>query len=95
MILILAANQRRPVPRSDRLAQMRWDVADGKSDAAVVGAVRRGAVKQQHVMERRLARLQLDMDGVRLIDLDRDLLAAGEQVVPLGGLASSGNSSTS
>jgi hypothetical protein len=31
MLLILAANQRRPVPRSDRLAQMRWDVADGKS----------------------------------------------------------------
>jgi hypothetical protein len=47
------------------------------------------------MVQRGLARLELDIDGSALIDLDGDLLAAGEQVVPLGGLASSGNSSTS
>jgi len=32
-------------------------------------------------MQRRLAGRQLDVDGFVLVDLDRDLLAAGEQVV--------------
>ena len=35
-------------------------------------------MKQQQVMERRLARLQLHIDSLFLIDIDGDLLPAGK-----------------
>jgi len=67
VVLVLAANQRRPVPRPDRLSQMRRDIANGKPNAAVIRAVRLRAVKQQHMMKRGLARLQFDMDGLGFV----------------------------
>ena len=60
---------------------MSRDIADGETDAAVIGAIRLRSVKQQHMVQRRLARLQLHIDGLGLVDIDRDLLATGKQVV--------------
>jgi hypothetical protein len=37
-------------------------------------------------MQRRVTRLQLDIDGFVLIDIDRNLLTAGEQVVLIEGV---------
>jgi branched-chain amino acid transport system ATP-binding protein len=54
-VIVLAANQRRPVPLPDRLFQMGRNVAHGETDAAVVGLVGLRSVKQQHMMQRSLA----------------------------------------
>jgi hypothetical protein len=43
-------------------------------------------VEQQHVMKRGLARLELDMDGLCLVDIDGNLLPAGQQVVLVEGV---------
>ena len=40
-----------------------------------------GAVDDAHVMQRHLAGLQFDRHRLRRIDVDRDLLAARQQVV--------------
>jgi hypothetical protein len=40
MIVIPAADQRRPVPCADCLLQMGRDIADGEPNAPVIGAVR-------------------------------------------------------
>ena len=60
---------------------MSRDIADGEADAAVVGLVGRRAVEQQHMVQRRLAGFQFGIDGVVLVHIDGDLLAAREQVV--------------
>src|SRR5580700_7805961 len=83
---ILAAHQRRPIALAHGLPEAGRDIADSKPDAPVVGTVRLGAVEQQHVMQRRLAGLQLDMNRLDLVDLDSDLLPAGEQVVLVEGI---------
>ncbi len=62
------------------------NVADGQPDAPVVGTVRLRSVEQQHVMKRGLAGLQLDMHRLGLVDLNRDLLTSGEQVVLVEGV---------
>ena len=95
LVFVDAAHERGAVALPGGLPHLGGNVADRQADAPVARPVGRGAVKQQHMVQRGLARLELDIDGSALIDLDGDLLAAGEQVVPLGGLASSGNSSTS
>src|SRR5579883_917004 len=76
-----AAHQGGAVPRADRLLDVGRDVADGEADAPVVRLVGRRAVRQQHVMQGRLAGLELDRDALALVDLDGDLLAAAQQVV--------------
>ncbi len=59
------------------------DVADGETDAPVIGTVWLRSVEQQHVMKRGLAGLQLDEDGLLFIDVDGNLLASRKQVVPV------------
>ena len=51
-----AAHQGGAVARADRLLHMGRDVADGEADAPVVRLVGLRAVRQQHVVQRRLAR---------------------------------------
>ena len=41
---------------------------------------------QQHMVERKLPRLQHNVDGLRIVDLDRDLLAPAEQVALVQGV---------
>ena len=38
------------------------------------------------MMQRRLAGLQLDMDGFGLVDIDSDFLTAGEQIIAVEGI---------
>src|SRR6185312_6266528 len=71
-----AAHQRGAVARADRLLHGGRDVADGEADAPVGRLVGRRAVRQQHVVQRRLAGRELDRHALALVDLDRDLLAA-------------------
>src|SRR6266542_7159531 len=47
---------------------------------------RAGAVNDQDVMQRHLPRLEEDVGGLRLVDLHRDLLAAGEEIVGIEGV---------
>ena len=49
-------------------------------------AVRLGAVHELDVMQRHLAGLEQDRHGLRLLDVDRDLLTAREQVVLVEGV---------
>src|SRR5579864_5785908 len=60
---------------------MRRDVADGETDAPAGGRVGRRAVHQADMMQRHLARPQRQHDGPAFVDLDLDLLAAGQQIV--------------
>ncbi len=62
------------------------DVADGEANAPVIGTVRLRSVEQQHMVKRGLARLQLNEHGLRLVDIDCDLLTPGEQVVLVEGV---------
>src|SRR6185437_8559682 len=80
------AHQGGAVARADRLLHMGRDVADGEADAPVVRLVGRRAVRQQHVVQRRLARRELDRHALALVDLDRDLLAAAQEIVLVEGV---------
>ncbi len=81
-VAVHSAHQRRRVADLD-LSHMRRDVADGKTDAAIVRTVRLRAVHQLDVVQRHFAGLEQAGHGVRLVHLDRDFLAAREQVVPV------------
>ena len=63
------------------LAHVGRDVADREPDPALGGGVGLRAVDQLDVMEGHLARLELERDGLGLVDLDADLLAAAQQIV--------------
>ena len=76
-----AAHQRGAVGHAGGLAHAGGDVADGEPDPALVGRVRLRAVDQLDVVQRHLAGLELERDGLGLVDLDADLLAAAQQVV--------------
>ena len=86
VIGILAAHQRRPIPLAHRLFQSGRDIADGQADAPVVGPVGLRSMEQQHVMQRRLAGLQLDKDRLGLVHLDGDLLTPGQKIVLVEGV---------
>ena len=45
------------------LAHARRDVADGEADAPIVRRIRRRAVHDEHVVQRSLARLELQIGG--------------------------------
>src|SRR3978361_2394823 len=60
---ILAAHQRCPIPLADGLLQAGRNVTDRQTDAPLIGTVRLRPVEPQHVMKRRLGRLQLTVDG--------------------------------
>src|SRR5918995_1397487 len=68
------AHQGRALADGRALANMRRDISNRKTDPRMGGAVRLGAVEQEDVMERHLARLKLDVDHAGRVDGDRDFL---------------------
>ena len=86
-IRVDAAHQRSAVVRAGCLADIGRDVADGEADAPHIGRVGIGAMDQPDMVQRHLAGLQLQHAGLRVVDLDHDLLAAAEQVVGAEGVA--------
>src|SRR3954469_7350272 len=86
-VVVAAAYQRRRIPQAADLAYGGGKVADCKPDPAVPSAVGLRAVDQADVMQRHLPRLQHDINGFALIDLNADLLAAAEHVVGGEGVA--------
>src|SRR5919199_857475 len=87
VVLVRAAHQHRAVALARDLPHIGRDVADGEPDPPVVRTVRRGAVEQQDVVQRSLSGLQLGEHGLVLVHLDGDLLAAGQQIVLVEGVA--------
>ena len=83
---VAAAHQRGRVAHLE-LAHMGRDVADGIADAPVVGRVGSGAVRQQHMVQRHLARLERHVDAFAGRHLDGDFLAAGQKIVLGEGVA--------
>src|ERR1041385_1198327 len=75
MKAVFAAHQGRAVLAFELLDRGR-DIADRKTDAAIEGRVWRRAVHEPHMVQRHFARAQVERHRLRLIDLDRDLLAA-------------------
>ena len=71
-----AANQHRLVPDAPRLSHVGGDVADGEADAAMIGSIGLGVVRDLHMMQRHFAGLQGDIDDLVEVDVDGDLLAA-------------------
>jgi hypothetical protein len=57
LVFIHAANQRSAVPLSGDLSHVGWYVTNGESDPPIARTVWRGAVEEQYVVERGLARL--------------------------------------
>src|SRR5204863_337147 len=82
---VFSAHQGRAVLAFE-LAKTGRDVADREADAAVERRVWRRAVHGAHVVQRHLAGPQIQQDRLRLVDLDRDLLAAGQEVVAVEGV---------
>jgi len=80
-VAIDAAYQRGRIVRAGDLTYMRRDEAHRETDTSIVGAIGLGAMHDQHVVQRRLARFEFQCDTPRRIDVDRDLLAARQQVV--------------
>ena len=68
------------------LAHVGRDVADGQADASVVAAVGVRTVHELDVMQGHLAGLQGQSHSLALVDVDRDLLAARQQVVLVEGV---------
>jgi hypothetical protein len=81
-VLVGTADQHRRVPHLG-LAHIGRDVADRQADAPVGAAVRFRTVHQLDVVQRHLPRAQRDPDCLRRVDVDRDLLAARQQVVAM------------
>src|SRR5882672_12523195 len=78
---VLAPHQRSPIPMSYRLLQPGRDVADRQTNAPVIGTIGLRSMEQQHMMQRSLTGLQLDKDGLGLVYVHCDFLAAGQKVV--------------
>src|SRR5882762_62061 len=79
-----AAHQGRAV-RSGDLADRGRHVAYGEADAAVIRGVGRRAVDEADMVERHLAGLEGDRHRLALVDIHRNLLAAGQEVVLIEG----------
>src|SRR3546814_17092896 len=62
----------------DDLPHVRRDVADRQADPAVVGAVRRRGMEDFLMVQRHFTGPKGHVDGLVLVDLDGDLLAAGQ-----------------
>ena len=77
-VLIDAAHESRAIPGTDSLSNVGRHIADGQSNAPIIGAVRRRPVEQQHMVQRRLTWSELGKHGLGLVDLDGNLLAACE-----------------
>src|SRR3546814_2886342 len=60
------------------LPHVRRDVADRQADPAVVGAVRRRGMEDFLMVQRHFTGPKGHVDGLVLVDLDGDLLAAGQ-----------------
>src|SRR5260221_7510211 len=75
-----AAHERSAVMRSDDLSDIGRQVTDGEADPALTRRVWIGAVDQPYMVQRHLAWPQLQQAVARLIHVDRDFLAARQQV---------------
>ena len=76
-----AAHEGGAVRRTDRLSHVGRNVADRKADAAILRPVGRRAMRQQDVMQGRLARLQRCRHALGFVDVDGDLLTAAQEIM--------------
>ena len=76
-----AAYQSRRVRHSRGLAHIGWKIADRKSDATLTGWVGFGPMHEAHVVQGHLTRLQNQGLCITFVHLDRNLLAAAQEVV--------------
>ena len=79
-VAVGAAHQHGAVAHRRQLPDMCGDVAHGVADAPVIGLVGRRAVDQADVMQGDLAGPEHDIDRLRLVDLDLDLLATAQEI---------------
>jgi len=79
-VSVLATHQAGAVV-AEKLAYMSRDIADCESDAAVVRGIGRRAMHQPHMVQRGFAWFEVEPDSLRLVHLDRNFLATGQQVV--------------
>ena len=78
MVFVDSTHEHRAVTVARDLPHVGRNVADREADAPVVRPVRGRAVDHPNVVQRHLAGAKQDIDAARLVDLDRDLLAARE-----------------
>ena len=77
--LVRAADQRGRGARTE-LPDRCGDVADGIPDPVMAAAVLTGPVEDADMIQRHFARTQHEVDGLVFVNLDRDFLAAAQQV---------------
>ena len=80
-VAVFSPHQRRAVPPARALPGAGRDVVHREPDPPVAGTVGAGGVGEPDVVQRRLPRREGHRNGLRFVDVHRDLLPPGEQVV--------------